>query len=193
MQRSPTSAGKVNTMHPRPPIGAGNAGKKVATTSVPNETKRALAREIHLDGLVVLKIVKNAHESADSGVLLGLDKGQHLEVTNCFPSHPEDRRQEKYKTEMLKLLREVRVDHYTIGWYQSCPLNTFCTERFVRTQYKTQEETTGAIAIIYDPTSASLGSLCLKVSNFSRSVVPLLFGYDYNFRLKLGCESPMWS
>lgn len=68
---------------------------------------------------------------------------------------------------MLKLLREVKIDNYNLGWYHSCPLNSFCTESFIKYQYRCQDETPGAAAIVYDPTSATLGSLCLKAFRLS--------------------------
>ena len=45
-------------------------------------------RNVQLDGLAVLKILKHCKESMPSlvtGQLLGLDIGQTLEVTDCFP------------------------------------------------------------------------------------------------------------
>ena len=120
--------------------------------------------------MVVLKVVKHAHESPDTtGILLGLEQSSHIEVTNCFPLLPdaEERRQDKYTSEMLKLLREVKIDNFNIGWYQSSPLNSFCTDEFVEIQHGYQQETEGAVALIYDPTSASLGSLYLKVGDSS--------------------------
>ena len=147
----------------RPRQSRGNRGSAVAVPAARDDLAKT---ELHLDGLVVLKIVKHAHESPETtGILLGLDQEDHLEVTNCFPLLPDadERRQDKYTSEMLKLLRQVKIDNFNIGWYQSSPLNAFCTERFVQIQYGYQDETAGAAAIIYDPTSASLGSLYLKV------------------------------
>ena len=45
-------------------------------------------REVQLDGLAVMKIVKHCKESMPAlvtGQLLGLDIGQTLEITDCFP------------------------------------------------------------------------------------------------------------
>ena len=45
-------------------------------------------RNVQLNGLAVLKILKHCKESMPSlvtGQLLGLDIGQTLEVTDCFP------------------------------------------------------------------------------------------------------------
>jgi translation initiation factor 3 subunit H len=54
------------------------------------EQKKAPLRVVQLEGQVVLKIVKHCKENASAvavvtGQLLGLDVGQTLEVTDCFP------------------------------------------------------------------------------------------------------------
>ncbi len=52
------------------------------------KTDSAPLRNVQLDGLAVLKILKHCKESMPSlvtGQLLGLDIGQTLEVTDCFP------------------------------------------------------------------------------------------------------------
>jgi hypothetical protein len=175
----------------RPAGGVGGAaGKKAAASSGEDSGSK---KEIHLDGLAVLKIVKHAHEAPDTtGILLGLDMHDHLEITNCFPQLPaevaDERRRDRYTMEMLKLLREVKIDNYNIGWYQSCPLNSFATETFVRNQHSYQVETPGAAAIIYDPTSASLGSLYLKVCCCCR---PLCLRWCGCF--SWGCGGGGWS
>ena len=62
-----------------PPSFAAMAEKKVEDTPL---------RIVQLDGHVVLKIVKHCKEGTPTlvtGQLLGLDIGQTLEVTDCFP------------------------------------------------------------------------------------------------------------
>jgi translation initiation factor 3 subunit H len=56
------------------------------------EQKKAPLRTVQLEGQVVLKIAKHCRENAGpagsslvTGQLLGLDVGQNLEVTDCFP------------------------------------------------------------------------------------------------------------
>ena len=104
-------------------------------------------RNVQLDGLAVLKILKHCKESMPSlvtGQLLGLDIGQTLEVTDCFPfpvsssKHTKDtppiskspsllqtRTEEdegieadgaSYQLEMMRCLREINVDNNTVGW-----------------------------------------------------------------------------
>lgn len=54
------------------------------------EQKKLPLRVVQLDGQVVLKIAKHCKElggahTVVTGQLLGLDVGQTLEVTDCFP------------------------------------------------------------------------------------------------------------
>jgi hypothetical protein len=52
------------------------------------EVKETVLKTVQLDGQVVLKIVKHCTDAAPqlvTGQLLGLDVGQTLEVTDCFP------------------------------------------------------------------------------------------------------------
>jgi hypothetical protein len=74
---------------------------------------------------VALKITKHCKESLPnpvSGSLLGLDVGNILEVTNCFPipeKGDEDNATynanvQKYQIEMMKCMREVNVDNNTV-------------------------------------------------------------------------------
>jgi len=51
---------------------------------VPKEEKPL--REVHLEGLALLKIIKHCGSQLSvTGQLLGLDVGQTLQVTDCFP------------------------------------------------------------------------------------------------------------
>lgn len=105
---------------------------------------------VQLDGLVVLKIIKHCKENLPelvTGQLLGLDIGNTLEVTNCFPfpKTPEDPEQPEetdsgaeYQIEMMRCLREVNVDNNTVGWYTSTFLGSFLNEAMIETQINYQ-------------------------------------------------------
>lgn len=111
------------------------------------KTDSSPLRNVQLDGLAVLKILKHCKESMPSlvtGQLLGLDIGQTLEVTDCFPfpvsssnkrhalifnslspkvlqtRTEEDEGNEadgaSYQLEMMRCLREINVDNNTVGW-----------------------------------------------------------------------------
>ena len=64
-----------------------------ASARLPDERHRAQAKDtrlrtVQLEGQVILKLVKHCQECEPAlvtGQLLGLDIGQTLEVTDCFP------------------------------------------------------------------------------------------------------------
>ena len=86
-------------------------------------------KQVQIDGLVVLKIIKHYQEEGQGtevvqGVLLGLVVEDRLEITNCFPfpQHTEDDAdfdEVQYQMEMMRSLRHVNIDHLHVGWYQS--------------------------------------------------------------------------
>ncbi|EDM16281.1 eukaryotic translation initiation factor 3, subunit 3 gamma, isoform CRA_a [Rattus norvegicus] len=74
-------------------------------------------KQVQIDGLVVLKIIKHYQEEGQGtevvqGVLLGLVVEDRLEITNCFPfpQHTEDDAdfdEVQYQMEMMRSLRHV--------------------------------------------------------------------------------------
>ena len=132
---------------------------------------------LHLDGLVVLKIIKHAHENWPdevNGSLLGLDIGTILEVTNSFP-YPQPVETEdgnllegqmeadEYQMEMMKMLREVNVDNNCVGWYKSMHLGSFCQTPLIETQFAYQETLSdNCVVLLYDPIQTAHGNLTLK-------------------------------
>ena len=67
---------------------------------------------VHIDGMVVLKIIKHAHASLPqfaAGSLLGLDEANTLDVTSTFP-FPQSKgaADAAYQLEMLDVMRKVR-------------------------------------------------------------------------------------
>jgi len=132
---------------------------------------------VQLDGLVVLKIIKHCKENLPelvTGQLLGLDVGNTLEVTNCFPypSKSADEDEEspdstmggaEYQIEMMRCLREVNVDNNTVGWYSSTYMGSFINEGSIETQYNYQDKINKkCVMIVYDPLKAAQGILSLK-------------------------------
>lgn len=72
------------------------------------KTDSSPLRNVQLDGLAVLKILKHCKESMPSlvtGQLLGLDIGQTLEVTDCFPFPVSLLHTHQRKAPDLQLLR----------------------------------------------------------------------------------------
>lgn len=127
---------------------------------------------VQLDGLVLLKIINHSKEAMPdvvSGQLLGLDIGQKLEVTNCFPfplGLSEDA-SDAYQLEMMKHLRTVNVDNNTVGWYQSAYLGTFFDQGLLEAQYTYQKHIPNSVVVVYDPFQTSKGRLVLKAYRLS--------------------------
>merc|ERR1719378_1080811 len=88
-----------------------------------------------LDAIVVMKIIKHCRENLPeivTGHLLGLDEGDQLRITNCFPlPNGDDDDDGDYQVEMMRSLREVNVDSNTVGWYQSTFLGSYLTEAMI--------------------------------------------------------------
>ncbi len=70
---------------------------------------------VHIDGMVVLKIIKHAHASLPqfaAGSLLGLDEANTLDVTSTFPfPQSKDAADTAYQMEMLDVMRKVCTRH----------------------------------------------------------------------------------
>lgn len=135
-------------------------------------------REVVIDGLAVLKIVKHCNDSLPTmvaGSLLGLDVEGALEITYsyAFPGQKSDGDADganeldgaEYQMEMMKMLRDVNVDNNCVGWYQSMYLGTMCTNDVVNYQYSYQsseELSENSIVIMYDPIQSRRGTLVMK-------------------------------
>jgi translation initiation factor 3 subunit H len=137
-------------------------------------------KEVIIDGLAVLKIVKHCNDSLPvmvAGSLLGLDIGGALEITYsyAFPGPRaegesgndgvEDLDGAEYQIEMMKMLRDVNVDNNCVGWYQSMYMGTMCTNDVVNYQYSYQsseELSENSIVVMYDPVQSRKGLLVMK-------------------------------
>ena len=138
----------------------------------------------------MLKIINHCKENLPelvTGQLLGLDVGSTLEVTNCFPfptrlrfgeEGEEETDQDgiggaEYQMEMMRCLREVNVDHNTVGWYHSSYMGSFLNESMIETQYNYQDRIKKSVVIIYDPLKTSQGALSLKALRLTQKFMSL--------------------
>ena len=152
------------------------------------ELYSAPLREVVIDGLAVLKIVKHCNESLpqmSAGTLLGLDMNGVLEVTYAFPNlaprldvdgNPAERsgadelEGSEYQIEMMKMLRDVGADNNCVGWYQSMFLGQMCNESVVNTQFSYQSSediSENSVVIMYDPLQSRKGTLVIKAFRLS--------------------------
>eukprot|EP00270_Netrium_digitus_P017058 TRINITY_DN619_c0_g1_i1.p1 TRINITY_DN619_c0_g1~~TRINITY_DN619_c0_g1_i1.p1 ORF type:complete len:349 (-),score=106.37 TRINITY_DN619_c0_g1_i1:222-1268(-) len=146
--------------------GAPVAVRSFAQAAASEETTSPL-RVVQIDGLVVLKMIKHCKECMPqlvTGLLLGLDIGSTLEVTNCFPfpsrgGEEEDEEADGaiYQLEMMRCLREVNVDNNTVGWYQSTFMGSYQTVDLIDTFLNYQENIKRCVCLVYDPQRSSQG------------------------------------
>ncbi|KAL7578333.1 hypothetical protein ACA910_012739 [Epithemia clementina (nom. ined.)] len=151
------------------------------------EAKERVNR-VHLEGLVLLKIVKHCHESLPqlvTGSLLGLSNGEGvLEVTHAFP-FPDSSKHHKsgmdgevddaagmegheFQLEMMRMLKEVNVDNNCVGWYQSMYLGIYSTSNLLENQLSYQTELSpNAVVILYDPMQTANGNMVLRAYRLS--------------------------
>lgn len=153
---------------------------------VEGSMSKATVKVVQIDGLVLLKIIKHASEKAPeavTGLLLGLDIGDKLETTNCFPI-PVDKEDNEddgqYQLSMMKALANVGVDNNTVGWYQSALLGTWCNRDTIEEQYKYQQEIPNSVVMVYDPSSTTRGRLALKAYRLSAEFMELWASGDFS-------------
>eukprot|EP00891_Asterochloris_glomerata_P004352 jgi/Astpho2/4352/e_gw1.00066.13.1_t len=149
--------------------------------SLQTKSDDASLRVVQLDGLAVLKIIKHCKESMPAvvtGQLLGLDIGQTLEITDCFPfptrlddEDASDVDGASYQLDMMRCLREVNVDNNTVGWYQSTQLGNFQTVELIETFVNYQESIKRCVCIVYDPQRSSHGGLSIKAVKLKDSFI----------------------
>eukprot|EP00199_Chlamydomonas_sp_CCMP681_P002659 CAMPEP_0119107122 /NCGR_PEP_ID=MMETSP1180-20130426/7990_1 /TAXON_ID=3052 ORGANISM="Chlamydomonas cf sp, Strain CCMP681" /NCGR_SAMPLE_ID=MMETSP1180 /ASSEMBLY_ACC=CAM_ASM_000741 /LENGTH=321 /DNA_ID=CAMNT_0007092561 /DNA_START=50 /DNA_END=1015 /DNA_ORIENTATION=- len=144
----------------------------------------AALKAVVLDDKVALKILQHCNEALPqlaTGQLLGLDVGQTLEVTDCFPfpasGAAEDDLDENtgttYQLDMMRCLREVNVDNNTVGWYQSATMGTFQTAELIETFVNYHENIKKCVCVVYDPQRSQRGSLALRAIRLKDSFVEL--------------------
>ena len=148
-------------------------------------------REVHVDGIAALKIMKHCNENLPTmvaGSLLGIDMDGILEVTYCYP-FPAPRVQSEedndvmeevdsteYQIEMMKMLRDVNMDNNCVGWYQSTFMGTIHTNDVVGYQYTYQSSedlSDNSVLIVYDPVRTKKGCLSMKAFRLSEEFMQL--------------------
>lgn len=127
--------------------------------------------------------------------MVGLDQDSQLQITNSFPfpaaapestanqdpyhqqdaaslaaAAPRAKSNVAYQNEMIKFLREVNVDAQGVGWYISTSMGNFINQNFIENQsffQKAADEK--SVALVFDVSRSSQGSLCLKAYRLSPS------------------------
>lgn len=145
---------------------------------------------------VAIKIATASGKSFPSlatGSVVGMEKNGVLEITNCFPfpetsatqsdgqndsaaslaaAAPRAKQNIAYGNEMIKFLREVNVDANNVGWYTSTSMGNFVNLNTIENQYFYQSQPNErTVAVIYDVSRSSQGSLNLRAYRLSPSFV----------------------
>merc|ERR1739838_248363 len=157
-------------------------------TEVKRATIDSSIEAVQIEGLVALKIVKHCHEEGAGeiaqGVLLGLLVDKTLEITNCFPSPKADDEEINdfhYQIDMMRKLRDVNVDHFQVGWYQSTFLGSFLNRNFVESKYHYQKSIEESVVIVYDPLQTNQGMLAFKAYRLTPKLMELYESGEKNF------------
>lgn len=141
-------------------------------------------KDVYVDAMVVLKIIKHAHEEttdAAQGGLLGLVKDSTLEITNCFPfpnqNKPEnsDLDLDAYQMDIVRSLRRVNSDYLQVGFYDSS-FNRSLAQSMVPYQLTGVEE---SVALIYDQALALQGYINLKAYRLTPAALENLKNDEY--------------
>lgn len=156
---------------------------------------QAPVREVHIDGVAVMKIMKHCNENLPTmvaGSILGIDVDGILEVTYSYPFpapkvHTDNAAADEgeavdemdsteYQIEMMKMLRDVNMDNNCVGWYQSAFMETIHTNDVISYQYSYQcsdELSDNSVVIMYDPIQSRKGQLVLKAFRLSEEFIRL--------------------
>lgn len=191
------------------------AANKQSTTSMQNSKAAAQAAlseldaaaleldsdtitSLRLDGLALSKIVKHsrdAHPHIAAGVLLGLEIGSALEVSNVFAlprgvlgsgnsDDAEDnergpRAAARYTQQMVQLLGDVNADANPVGLYKSCFLGSFLSSSVVDSlsaisslvDRDGSKDQSRGILLIHDLAQSAQGNTIVKAYRLSPSFV----------------------
>ncbi|KAF2003308.1 hypothetical protein P154DRAFT_591413 [Amniculicola lignicola CBS 123094] len=152
---------------------------------------------VQVEALVVVKLMRHSTQSfptTATGSLVGMDVNGTLQITNSFPfptvdvpvtdGHQQDNASSLaaaaprakanviYQNEMIKFLREVNVDANNVGWYTSTSMGNFINANTIENQFFYQKEMNErTVALVYDVSRSSQGSLNLRAFRLSPSFV----------------------
>lgn len=148
----------------------------LAPADQPAEEERRV-NVVQIDGQVLLKIIKTTEDNTmndQSGLLLGIQMGSRLEVTNCFPTpqalRDDDPGSEKYQTDMLHMLERVNVDNNTVGWFLATSSATLFSTGTLEDQYGFQKNLgPNAILLLVEPYRRGSGRLNVKAYRLTDS------------------------
>ncbi|EEB05641.1 translation initiation factor eIF3h [Schizosaccharomyces japonicus yFS275] len=133
---------------------------------------------VELESLVVLNIIKHCRESFPSmgtiGQLVGIDIDGVLQISNSFASPAvldneespvsksvAGKNRQAHTENMLARLKQIGVPSGHAGWYHGAYVGSFLNSSFVETQFAYQKSNPNSIALVYDLSQSTQGSLFL--------------------------------
>ncbi|GIX61019.1 eukaryotic initiation factor-3, subunit 3, putative [Babesia caballi] len=164
---------------------------------------------VEIDSLALLKAMKHCKDNYPvpvNGQLLGLNVGNKLEVTNCFPypqkrdiyntlsrdknttnltdKELEEKADEefvKYQDKMTDLLHDIHIDCFSIGWYQTLHFGDVQSKEVIDNLVIYQEAVDMAIMLGFDPMS-STGEISFKAYRASDQLLEVYHGAQGDVR-----------
>lgn len=149
-----------------------------------------------------MKVIKHCQENFPMtvmGQLLGMDRNETLEITNCYPfiSQPTsaatagpdgvdtvafEREQHQYQREMMWCVREARIDHQVVGWYQSSgsQMGSFLSSQWIETQFNYQINLSNIVCLVYDPVRTEEGTLSIHAYRLTKKFMDVMRKQDFS-------------
>lgn len=128
----------------------------------------------------MLKIIQHANDMSPApvaGQLLGMGRGDVLEITDMFPfagRAADEEDEAAYQIDMMKALRDVNVDHTSVGWYQSTSLDAPVQAAFIEAQAGYQLEIPNSCFLVYDQMRSCQGPPCVRAFRLSDDFIGAL-------------------
>lgn len=132
---------------------------------------------------VLLKIIKHdeaEHDSLATGVLLGLDVYEEMQVTNCFALPADSRDLRGFQLSMLSRLQEVNADYNMVGWYMCGSSGSLVSQDVISRQFVMQDELPSkAVLLVYDPSMTAQGTVGLRAFRLTETFMELYREGDF--------------
>lgn len=149
---------------------------------------------VQINGLTMLKIIEHRHDSAANfitGQLLGLDVGDTLDISNCFP-FPSDEgwttpdEEDFFQLDMMRCLHAINIDNNLVGWYQSTELS-YQTVEVLETFLGYHKALIHCICLVYDPTVAACGMFPFKAVKVKQPFLNEFYSKKMDSKIKAEC------
>lgn len=161
-----------------------NVSSQINNNNASSANNASKLRVVEVDSLVLIKVLKHCKDNyptAVNGQLLGMDTGDVLEVSNCFPLPQKrdiynsvskkgekdiDERVEEefdcYQDKLAELMHDLNVDCFTVGWYQTLSFGDLKNKDNIDSLVLYQELVDKAILLGFDPLLSAMGKMAFK-------------------------------